>query len=45
MMLCIGIYLVIPLIFASNAVAYRKIFPSRDAGQFGPPPPKAYPGL
>lgn len=28
LMLCIGIYLVIPLIVASTAVAYRKIFPA-----------------
>ena len=30
MALCVGIYLVIPLIFASNAVAFRKIFPRLD---------------
>ena len=28
--LCVGIYLVLPLIFASNAVAFRKIFPRLD---------------
>lgn len=27
LMLCIGIYLVLPLIIAANVVAYRKIFP------------------
>lgn len=27
LMLCVGIYLVLPLIFAANVVAYRKIFP------------------
>jgi hypothetical protein len=26
--LCIGIYLALPLILASTAVAYRKIFPA-----------------
>ena len=28
LMLCIGIYLVIPLIIAANVVAYRKVFPT-----------------
>ncbi len=28
LMLCIGIYLVIPLVIAANALAYRKIFPA-----------------
>ncbi len=28
MLLCVGIYLVIPLIFTANAVAYRKVFPA-----------------
>jgi len=34
LMLCIGIYLVLPLIIAANVVAYRKIFPGniRPAG-------------
>ena len=43
--LCVGIYLVIPLIFMSNAVAFRKIFPALAADQFAPPPPTAYPGI
>ena len=30
MALCVGLYLVIPLIFTSNAVAFRKIFPRLD---------------
>jgi hypothetical protein len=43
LLLCIGIYLAIPLIFAANIVAYRKIFPSANAGNFNmPPPPGAY---
>lgn len=28
MALCVGIYLALPLIFAANAVAYRKVFPT-----------------
>ena len=31
LMLCIGIYLVLPLIIASNLVAYRKVFPAAQA--------------
>ena len=31
--LCIGVYLAVPLIFAANAVAYRKIFPAEP--EFG----------
>ena len=27
--LCFGIYFVIPVIIATNAVAYRKVFPAR----------------
>ena len=32
MALCVGFYLVIPLIFTSNAVAFRKIFPPGTTG-------------
>lgn len=42
LMLCVGIYLVLPLIFASNAVAFRKIFPPLNPGLLDPPPPTAY---
>ena len=41
LMLCIGIYLVFPLIFAANLVAYRKVFPG-DAPTMMPPPPSYY---
>jgi len=44
-MVCFGIYLVIPLIFASNAVAYRKVFPAMNIPNLNPPPPNAYSGL
>lgn len=45
MILCIGIYFVIPLVFAANAVAYRKIFPGGSPSNFAPPPPNYYQGL
>jgi uncharacterized membrane protein len=45
LMLCVGIYLVIPLILMSNAVAFRKIFPPVDLPSLDPPPPTAYQGL
>jgi uncharacterized membrane protein len=32
--LCIGVYLVIPLIMAANVVAYRKVFPGLSAGHY-----------
>lgn len=38
LLLCIGIYLAIPLIFAANVVAFRKIFPSAQTGNFNMPP-------
>jgi hypothetical protein len=41
----IGLYLVIPIITATNVVAYRKIFPSTGGCNFGPPPPSAYGGI
>ena len=31
LMLCIGIYLVLPVIIAANLVAYRKVFPAAGA--------------
>lgn len=37
--LCVGLYLVIPVIIASQLVAYRKVFPSTNAQTFNNPPP------
>ena len=45
LMLCVGIYLALPLIIAATLVAYRKVFPGTLAPGFNPPPPNAYPGL
>ena len=42
---CVGIYLVIPILTATNLVAYRKVFPSTRGPMFSPPPPSAYPGI
>lgn len=42
---CIGIYFVIPIIIATNAVAYRQVFPARRNPDYAPPPPNAYQGL
>lgn len=42
LMLCIGIYLVLPLILMANAVAYRKIFPAVGPLNYDPPPPPNY---
>jgi hypothetical protein len=42
LLLCFGIYLVIPIIFATNAVAYRKVFPAMPTPHLNPPPPNAY---
>jgi len=43
LMLCIGIYLVLPLIMMSSAVAYRKVFPKIDDDRnYEPPPIAAY---
>jgi hypothetical protein len=39
----IGVYFTIPIIFAGNVVAYRKIFPS-GGNRNQPPPPDAYRG-
>lgn len=40
--LCIGIYLVIPVIIAASLVAYRKVFPRLDGVNYAPPPPSSY---
>lgn len=41
---CVGIYLVIPLIFMSQAVAYRKIFPRMTSFSVDPHAPNHYRG-
>jgi hypothetical protein len=38
LLLCVGIYLVIPILIAGNIVAYRKIFPSLNPGNSNFPP-------
>ena len=43
--LCIGLYFVIPVMIASNVVAYRKVFPGTSEINFDPPPPNAYQNL
>lgn len=40
---CVGTYFVIPIIFAGNVLAYRKIFPARRADEF-PPSPASFQG-
>lgn len=45
LMLCIGIYLVMPLIIMAQLVAYRKIFPAPTSQDFNPPPPNFYQGI
>ncbi len=43
--LCIGIFFVLPLFFATWAFAYRQVFPSTEPMfPTGPPPPTAYGG-
>jgi uncharacterized membrane protein len=43
MALCIGMYFVIPIMIAGNAVAYRRVFPSLELRtNYSPPPPDAY---
>lgn len=42
---CVGVYFAIPIIFAANAVAYRKVFPAPRQNNFQmPPPPGDYQG-
>ncbi|HSK73726.1 MAG TPA: hypothetical protein VK892_18660 [Pyrinomonadaceae bacterium] len=40
----IGIYFVIPILIAANAVAYRKVFPAPGNQNLHPPPPYAFQG-
>ena len=45
LMLCIGVYLVLPLIMMSWAVAFRRVFPKiEDDRSHEPPPISAYGG-
>ncbi len=43
--LCIGLYLMIPIITATSVIAYRKVFPALNKPNLEPPPPGAYQGL
>lgn len=45
LLLCFGIYLVIPFVFATYAVAYRKVFPQIASSDLNLPPPNLYPKL
>ncbi len=46
LLLCVGVYLALPVIMMATAVAYRKVFPrSEQTLNFAPPPPNVYPGL
>jgi hypothetical protein len=38
----VGLYLVMPIILATNLVAYRKVFPAPRTPVLEPPPPTAY---
>ncbi len=45
--LCIGVFFVIPILYAATAFAYRQVFPMTDHHQnfnITPPPPGAYEG-
>jgi len=44
LVLCVGIFVAIPVMFAANAFAYRQVFPFIDQQRFNmaPPPPTAY---
>lgn len=40
----LGVYFVMPVMFAGYALAYRKVFPALDASDYNPPSPDAYRG-
>jgi uncharacterized membrane protein len=41
--LCIGVFFVLPIIYAANAFAYRQVFPFIQQGfNMSPPPPNTY---
>lgn len=44
--LCVGIFVAIPVIYASYVIAYRMVFPLTDMNMnnYAPPPPDAYDG-
>ncbi len=42
---CIGVYLAVPIILMSQAVAYRRIFGRSEVQSYDPPPPTAYQGI
>jgi hypothetical protein len=44
LVLCVGLYFVIPVILAANVTAYRKVFPETGDGYDGPPSPEHYEG-
>ena len=43
--LCVGVYFVIPILIAGNAIAYRKVFPAPNERNFNPPSPQFYQGI
>lgn len=43
--LCIGLYLMIPIITATSVIAYRKVFPALTKQNFEPPAPADHQGL
>lgn len=45
LVLCFGIYFVIPVMIAGNVVAYRKVFPAPHERDFNPPSPQFYQGI
>ncbi len=45
LLLCVGVYLALPLIIMATTVAYRKVFPGTASAHFDPPPPGVYQGL
>lgn len=43
MLVCgIGMYFVIPVMYAGVAIAYSRVFPFQASQDFGPPPPESY---
>lgn len=45
LILCVGVYLTIPIMFAGTLVMYRKVFPSGNPQNLNnPPPPNAFRG-
>jgi hypothetical protein len=45
-LLCVGVYLALPVIMMATTVAYRKVFPRMEEPvNFAPPPPNVYQGL